>query len=89
MVAADDGDGDLFPFPGKFVVKFDRLEDCIDVGVLGIGQGERGRRMEACLSAHDGTIDPGFKPEIVIAIDTEDERSLFCHAIEHLLRSIK
>ncbi len=90
MVAADDGDGDLFPpFPGKFVVEFDRLEDRVDVGVLGIDQGERGRRMEACLPAHDGAIDPGFKPEIVIAIDTEDERPLFCHSIEHRLRSIK
>ena len=89
MVAAYDGDGDLFAAGDEVVVYLDRLKDCVDVGVFGVGETEGDRRMEACLSAHDGTIDPGFEHEIVIAIDTEDERSLFCHAIEHLLRSIK
>ena len=85
MVAAYDGDGDFFSPLDEFVVEFDRLEDGVDVGVLGIGQGERRRCMEARLSAHDGTIDLGFKPEIVITIDTEDKRPLFCHSVKHRL----
>ena len=29
------------------------------------------------------------RPEIVVTINTEDERPLFCHSIEHLTESIK
>lgn len=45
--------------------------------------------MEACLSPNNRAFNPGFKPKIIIAIDTEDERPLFCHSIKHCLRCIK
>ncbi len=89
MVAADDGDGNFFTPFGKLVIEFDRLEDRVNIRVFRVDQAEGGCRMEACLSTYDGAINPGLEPEIIIAIDTEDERPLFYHSIEHLFEPIK
>ncbi len=79
MVAADDSNGNLLPPFGKLVVEPDRLEERVNIRVFRIGQAKRGCRMEACLSAHDRTINPGLEPEVIVTIDTEDKRPLFCH----------
>jgi hypothetical protein len=79
VVARDHGNDCLLAFCNKLVVNFYRGKDRIDIGILGIGKGQRICCFQARLPSDDRAFDLSLPPYVVVPVNTQDECPSFCH----------